>query len=120
MLLQERFYTLQHPSNARCARDISSVAGCNLRLYNYNKSMVDRRLGPAAIHFHPRPASIHLQEPGVLGRRGCLHSTGTEAPAFDTASYIEEPFGRVTARPLTVMCICSSLAGAAAAALLWL
>jgi hypothetical protein len=32
------------------------------------------------------PRSLHLQLPGVLGRRGCLHSTGTNAPALLTAS----------------------------------
>jgi hypothetical protein len=62
----------------------------------------------------------HLQEPGVLGRRGCLHSTGTKAPAFATASYSDEPFESSTARPLTVRCSCSSLAGTAAAAFAWL
>jgi hypothetical protein len=56
----------------------------------------------------------------VLGRRGCLHSTGTKAPAFATASYSDEPFGSSTARPLTVRCSCCSLAGTAAAAFAWL
>lgn len=57
-----------------------------------------------------------LQEPGVLGSRGCLHSTGTYAPAAVTASYSDEPFGRSTGWPFTVKWTCFSLAGAAAAA----
>lgn len=57
--------------------------------------------------------NAHLQEPGVFGRHGCLHSTGTNAPTFATASYRDDPAGSSAVRPLTVTCMCLGAAAAA-------
>lgn len=46
--------------------------------------------------------SAHLQDPGVFGSLGCLHSTGTKAPTFATASYSDDPAGSSAFLPLTV------------------